>query len=115
MAVLFRKKNPSALRQLAWLRTALGQRKEALAAWQKLSEANALTAADAQDYGLLAGVEGEWALANLIIDQFRAGNHARARRSRFGRLPRSKLVGTACRSGLKLQPRSAVSGSMRLF
>lgn len=66
--------NPSALRQLARLRTALGQRKEALADWQKLSEANALTAADAQDYGLLAGVEGEWALANLIIDQFRAGN-----------------------------------------
>jgi tetratricopeptide (TPR) repeat protein len=69
-----RPNNPSALRQLARIHTSLGQRKEALAAWQKLSEANALTAADAQEYGLLAGVEGEWALANLIIDGFSAGN-----------------------------------------
>jgi len=66
--------NPSALRQLARLRSSLGQRQEALAAWQKLSEANALTAADAQNYALLAGLEGEWAIANRIIDRFRAGN-----------------------------------------
>lgn len=73
-ALRLRPDNPSALRQLARLRTSLGQRQEALAAWQKLSEANALTAADAQDYALLAGTDGEWALANLIIDRFRAGN-----------------------------------------
>ncbi|MFM8365779.1 MAG: tetratricopeptide repeat protein, partial [Verrucomicrobiota bacterium] len=73
-ALRLRPDNPSALRQLARLRTSLGQRQEALAAWQKLSEANALTADDAQNYALLAGLDGEWALANLIIDQFRAGN-----------------------------------------
>ncbi|MFY8269236.1 MAG: hypothetical protein ACOVLK_07540, partial [Terrimicrobiaceae bacterium] len=73
-ALRLRPDNPSALRQLARLRSSLGQRQEALAAWQKLSEANALTAADAQNYALLAGLEGEWAIANRIIDRFRAGN-----------------------------------------
>jgi tetratricopeptide (TPR) repeat protein len=66
--------NPLALRQLALTYTATGQRQKALAAWQKLSESNQLTAADAAAYGMLAGVEGEWALANHIIDSFNIGN-----------------------------------------
>ena len=73
-ALRLRPDHSAALRHLAQIRTSLGQRKEALEAWQKLAAANALTAADAQDYGLLAGIEGEWALANLIIDGFSAGN-----------------------------------------
>jgi hypothetical protein len=73
-ALRLRPDHPHALRLLAQAHTASGQRQQALAAWQKLSESAQLTAADAAAYGLLAGVEGEWALADRIIDSFSIGN-----------------------------------------
>ncbi len=73
-ALRLRPDHPHALRLLAQAHTASGQRQQALAAWQKLSETSQLTAADAAAYGLLAGVEGEWALADRIIDSFSIGN-----------------------------------------
>jgi cytochrome c-type biogenesis protein CcmH/NrfG len=66
--------NTDALRQLALLQYAIGEKGNALLSYQKLADAGELSVRDAQAFALLAALHQEWELADRIVDSLRAGN-----------------------------------------
>lgn len=111
--------NPAALRELARLAPAHVPKKEALEAWQRLDSDGGLTRSDALAYAMLAGSEGEWTLANRLLDRLEGsapGVELLLLRSRFCDL-QGDTVGAegALRQAVEIDPTGRSRFALALF
>jgi tetratricopeptide (TPR) repeat protein len=75
-AIRLKPKNAEALRLMARLQGAVGEGPKSLDAWRKLAERGFLTLEDLAHYALTAAREGDWALADRIVNAVTAGGNS---------------------------------------
>ena len=75
-AIRLKPKNSEALRLMARLQGAAGEGPKSLDAWRKLAESGSLTLEDLSQYALTAAREGDWALADRIVNSITVGGNA---------------------------------------